>query len=355
MRQPPDHFEKPGASETAAHGGDGAAPRQNGERRKAYDQTPIFRAVIGMFQMRGNELSAEERTLLRRLLSDSAPHTEFAVRQEAARNLAADPNADHDLVMLLVKDQAAVAGPLLKQSPVLTAGDLLEMIADSPPAHQEAIAARPGLPGDVSAALARTENPDVIRVLLNNAGAAIPPLAFSTLAAAARHHAQLRAPLLNRPDLPGEVREALAEHTPDAETSAAALAAKLYEAGHLRASLLIGALREGKTALFEHALAQLTGVKAADLCPLLQDPAGFPLALAARAARLDRSAFSTVFVKYCLARGVSPQMNQTDIDRAMNVFRNLPQERARAELHHMARQAAGAPRKPSQGGRLIRM
>lgn len=306
--------------------------------RRLEDQTTVFCAVTGIFRKRGGELSPEKRRLLLRLLRQIRPETELSARRDLAQALAGDGNADSDLVRLLADDHIDVARPLLERSGTLTEDDLLRIAAERGPDYQRAIAARAGLSGEICAALAGSGEPEIIKALLANDRARLPAAAFTALAAAARQHPELRAPLRRRTDLPEQLaRELAAESARDAEKAAAALAAKLHRAGHLRASVLVGALRQRQVALFEHAFALLTGLPAGDLRRLLRDRSGLPLALAARAARMDRSAFSTVFVNYCEARCVSPRMEPADFARAMDVFRNLPQEGARAELHRLAR------------------
>jgi uncharacterized protein (DUF2336 family) len=316
------------------------------EQRRSEDQTAVFHAVTGIFRKRGGELSPEKRRLLLRLLRQIGPETDLAARRDLARALADDAEADRDLVRLLLDDHIEVARPLLEKSLVLTQGDLLRLLEERGSDFQRVLAARPGLPGEVCAVLAERGEPEVIKSLLANTRARISGHAFATLAQAARRHPELRGPLRKRADLPADLaRELAAESAREAEKAAAALAAKLHRAGHLRASVLVGALRQRQIALFEHAFALLTGLAVADLRRLLRDRSGFPLALAARAARMDRSAFSTVFVNYCEARGVSPRMDPADFACAMDVFRNLPQEGARAELHRLARRPKPAARR----------
>jgi uncharacterized protein (DUF2336 family) len=334
MTQTAEHYAHQSATGAASGARKDAAPGARPEE----DQTAVFRAVIRTFRKGGAMLDTEKRELLLRLLGRILPKVDLSARRELALALARDPRGDRGLISLILNDSIDVARPVLERSPALAARELLEIVDEKPSAFRRAIAARPGLPGEVCAALAETGDPAVIRTLLANGRARIPRSAFTAIASAARDHPELREALGKRSDLPaGIAGELSAGHAQDAEKAAAALAAKLDRAGHLRVSVLVGALRQKQTEFFEHAFALLTGLPIDDLRPLLRDRSGFPLALAARAARMDRSAFSTVFVNYCEARGVSPQMNEADLDRAMDVFRNLPQEGARAELHRLAR------------------
>ncbi|MFP3942645.1 MAG: DUF2336 domain-containing protein [Alphaproteobacteria bacterium] len=336
MTQTAEHFAPEGAIEGARDSGAAArAPRE------AEDQTTVFRTVTGILRKRGGSLHAEKRDLLLRLLRRIHSDVDLSTRRDLARALARDSGADRGLIQVLLDDHAEIACPVIERSPALTVSDLLRIVSGKSAEHCRAVATRPGLPGEVADALVQTGDPHVLRTLLRNRRTRLPRSVFGALAAAARRHPELREPLSGRPELPADLaRELSAETLQDAEKTAAALAAKLHRAGHLRASVLVGALRQKQIALFEHAFALLTGVPVAKLRNLLRDRCGFPLALAARAARMDRSAFSTVFVNYCEARGVSPRLGEADFARAMDVFRNLPQEGARAELHRLA----GIPR-----------
>lgn len=339
MTQTAEHF----APECAIEEDDTESGQTAGRLQPTEDQSTVFRTVTGILRKRGNALEPEKRELLLNLLRRILPKVDVSARRELARALAPDIAADRGLIRILLDDEADVARLLLERSPVLTVPDLLDVISRKSAEYHHAVAVRPGLPGEIAAALIRTGDPNVIGALLENRRARILRSSFPALAAAARRHPDLRRPLSTRPDLPADIaRELSTESAEAAEKKAAALAAKLHRAGHLRASVLVGALRQKQVALFEHAFALLTGVPAPKLTRLLRDRSGFPLALAARAARMDRSAFSTVFVNYCEARGDSPRMDEADFARAMDVFRNLPQEGARAELHRLA----GIPRPP---------
>jgi uncharacterized protein (DUF2336 family) len=163
------------------------------------------------------ELAAPEQTRLQRqtyetLLTLVADEVE-RVRSVVADTLKQMPNAPHALVLRLAQDPAVtVSEPVIRFSPLLTADDLLMLIASAPsPGTVAAVAGRPEISEAVSDAIAASADSAAIRALLSNTSAHIREATLDGLIAQAIDHTDWHEPLVRRPALsPGGAR-ALAE------------------------------------------------------------------------------------------------------------------------------------------------
>jgi uncharacterized protein (DUF2336 family) len=83
-------------------------------------------------------------------------------------------------------DEIAVAGPLLRQSKRLQAGDLIEIASTKSQAHLVAIGNRPDIDESVTDVLVERGDTEVARTIATNAGARFSPAGFSRLVTRAR-------------------------------------------------------------------------------------------------------------------------------------------------------------------------
>ncbi|MGH7123698.1 MAG: DUF2336 domain-containing protein, partial [Stellaceae bacterium] len=88
----------------------------------------------------------------------------------------------HDIVLSLARDEAQVARPILRTSPLLEDDDLVEIAREGTRAHRLAIAERDDLSAKAAQALCESRDPQVIEALLANESAALPePLLHAIL------------------------------------------------------------------------------------------------------------------------------------------------------------------------------
>jgi uncharacterized protein (DUF2336 family) len=238
-------------------------------------------------------LSPEERdqveTAITILLDDPAPE----VRGVIADILAASEQAPHHVILTLAKDQSAVAAIVAERSPLILDTELVDMVAMCDEVVQIAIARRPFLSRAVSAAICEVGTADACLALVSNGGARVPRFSLDRIIERHGDVPELRVTLLERDDLPIDVRqvlvsrlaaslrELLIEHewtTPERAEAAtreardrAMIAAafeapaddvpllveRLIGAGELTPSMLLRAVAGGQTLLFETALAAL--------------------------------------------------------------------------------------------------
>jgi uncharacterized protein (DUF2336 family) len=226
------------------------------------------------------------------LLDDPSP----LVRRALADVFASSQAAPAVIVHALAADQPDVAAPILQRSPLLHDSNLVDLVATAQPQSQAAIASRCLLARSVSAAIAEVGAAPACLALLENPDADIAVFSLDRIVERFGHLSAIREKLLERNDLPASTRQALLarlsqtlvgfvtarqwlspEHAQSAareacEKATIALAAEIAEdelgefVAYLRASeqltagFLLRALLSGNVALFEEALADLSGL-----------------------------------------------------------------------------------------------
>ena len=135
------------------------------------------------------------------------------VRAAIAEVLRDMPDAPRSLILRLAQDAATeVAEPVIRFSPLLSAEDLLALLAGAQgQAMASAIARRPGLTEPVSDAIAASSDSAAIGALLANRSAQIREATLDSLIARAAEHAEWHAPLVERPALTACAARALSE------------------------------------------------------------------------------------------------------------------------------------------------
>src|SRR5439155_950886 len=108
-------------------------------------------------------------------------------------------------------DEIAIAGPLLRRSPVIDEKMLLEIASEKGQGHLLAMAERPTLSSDLTDVIVARGERDVIRRAAGNAGAAFSSNGYSTLIKRAGQDGVLTIRLGQRDDLsPAQLKDLLA-------------------------------------------------------------------------------------------------------------------------------------------------
>ena len=241
------------------------------------------------------EIRREAEAALTALLDDPSP----LVRRVLAEAFASAVEAPYHCILALANDQPEIASLVLERSPVLTDEDILESAATGNEAVQAAIARRAKLSAGVSAALAEKACLEAVRALAENPSADVPEFSLRRMVERFGADACLREALLARPELPTCVRVdlvcagasaltsfvrdsgwlsgdraerlrreaseraiidiALATTGEEGLDGALELARHLRSTGRLTPALMLRALLSGERALFEAALAELSG------------------------------------------------------------------------------------------------
>jgi uncharacterized protein (DUF2336 family) len=235
------------------------------------------------------------------------------VRRALAEALAGASDAPHHIVLALASDQSEISSVVLARSPVLTDAELVDCAAIGDVHAQIALARRPRLGVSVAAALAEIGQREAVIALVGNLDADLSQQALFRIAERFGEDAETREALLMRPSLPAPLRcdlvaaaaKALSEFVAardwlsveraDRITKEAAeqgavrvahltsrdeisdLVRHLRQRGGLTIALLMRSLLSGDVALFENALAELSGLRRARIAGFVREPrsAGF--------------------------------------------------------------------------------
>jgi len=319
-----------------------------------------------------SDLSADDRweaeTALTAMLDDPAA----LVRRAMAETFANAPEAPRHLVVALAGDQSDVAALVLARSPVLTEADLVDCAALGDEPAQVAIARRPHVTPGLGAALAEIAGPAALVALVDNPGAEIPAFSFARMVERHGSDAALRGALLDRPDLPVEVRQAVgvalaqslasfvagcgwmsAERTERVAREArekatvamtgeaagadvARLVAHLRRTGQLTPALILRAVLSRSLAFAEAALADLTGLPISRVSGLIHDRRGGGLGPLYKRAGLPealRPAFDAAFAALREVgspdlRSAGAHLSRRMVERALTACAALPPDEA---------------------------
>ena len=130
------------------------------------------------------------------------PHTEITARVDLAERLSLLANAPRALVGQLAReDDIAIAGPLLRRSPVIDEQALVEIARAKSQDHLLAMTERPALSPALTDVMIGRGDRDVVRRTAKNAGAQFSPAGYSTLIQRASQDGVLTITVGQRDDL----------------------------------------------------------------------------------------------------------------------------------------------------------
>jgi uncharacterized protein (DUF2336 family) len=242
------------------------------------------------------ELSPAERrdaeAALTLALDDPAP----AIRRVLAQKLGASDRTPRPIVAALIEDLPDIASVVIANSPVVTDAALLDLLALGDPMTQIAISQRQLVSPNVCAAVAELASVEANIALIQNDGADMSLSSLNRLLDRFPGHSVLREVLLERCDLPVDIRMVLVNGVAEqltgfakdcgwlsdirasrlaqdcTESCAVAVATEaesdgmidlvrsLRSSGRLTPQLLLRSLLSGETRLLTASLAELSGV-----------------------------------------------------------------------------------------------
>ncbi len=163
------------------------------------------RRISELFLQGAANFGSDHVDLFDGVLTSLVPHTELAARADLAERLSLLVNAPRALVgQLAHEDEIAIAGPLLRRSPVLDEKILVEIASVKGQGHLLAMAERLALSPDLTDVMVRRGDRDVVRRAAGNAGAAFSTDGYSTLIKRAGQDGVLTLKLGQRDDLSSE-------------------------------------------------------------------------------------------------------------------------------------------------------
>jgi uncharacterized protein (DUF2336 family) len=342
--------------------------------RSQESREAVFRTISDLLLAPEALPSEHSRTLagdiLRRLLKE----IEKKMRWELAGRLAHRDDVPKDLVNDLAVDDIEIAYPVLAKSPLLTDFDLIEIIHNKAEAHQLAIARRESLSAEVSQALLDSDDNEVIKTLIGNAGAQLTHEMLEFLVEESKWQHAYQEPLVRREDLPAklarrlywwvaaplraylvdnfdidpeviddEIEQSVNQELSElarrraAPTKTQALVLKLQEQGGLDASFLLSALYHGETGLFEEGLIALTQLRPQLTRRLIHDPAGEGLAVVCRALSVDDETYVSIVSLTRHDGYAAREPSAEDKERIREMYRSISPKAARKVMRQWQR------------------
>ncbi|HEY0292745.1 MAG TPA: DUF2336 domain-containing protein [Hansschlegelia sp.] len=254
------------------------------------------------------DLEPEVRSGVADVLTCSLDDPALSVRCAIAETFASSPEAPHPIVLSLAQDAADVAEPVLLRSPLLSDRELVDLAAQSVPRAQIAIARRAEVSAPLAAAISEVAGARACEALLRNSGARMTRSAAARIAARHGDDGAVRDALLAHDGAGVELRLILmrsvaaalssfvtqcgwlgqdrARRTADeaCDRGALVIAAdavdaqgfvlKLAERGEFSPVFALRALLCGNLALFEAALAALSGQSSRRVAGFVRDFGG---------------------------------------------------------------------------------
>lgn len=258
--------------------------------------------------MSRSELEATDRSAAQEILRILAEDTAELVRRALAVTLRSSPLLPRDVALKLAQDVHSVALPVLSFSPVFTDTDLAILVAQSEPIRQIAVAKRAELSEMVTEALSEHAVEQAVQIACANDNAKFQSKSLSRVIERFPQSQTIQAAIIERSDLPIEITETLVHIVSEAlreqlvsrhglspeiaqsvatatreratlaiksrtaeEKDPASLARHLHQSGRLTPSFLLRALVRGRMSLFEHGIAELSGVPHARTWLMIHD------------------------------------------------------------------------------------
>jgi len=305
-------------------------------QRSLESRSKLAQIIADLFNNGASVLSERERALMCDILTKLVREVELDVRARLAEQLAENQNVPPHIMKELACDDILVAKPVLMRSDLLRDSDLIEIVHQRTTEHQLAIARRRKISAAVSDALVESGSDDVVRTLLENAGAEISQVTMEYLVEQSKRVDSFQEPLVRRHDLPNALAKrlylwvgaALRQHLVDGygldpstldsmveecalegakemakvrhaekgSNAARKLAREMREKGHLNAEVLLKVLRQGEIQLFEGMLSEWSGIPASALKRLVYQSGGQPLAILCKALGIDKPTFTSIFL-----------------------------------------------------------
>ena len=315
-------------------------------------------SITDLYAERGQRLKAREEEMIEEILDRLVRAFEIDLRKAMAERLAQRPKVPRSLILLLADDDIEVARPILRDSLLLAAADLVDIIQRHGEGHQLAIAERSALDESVSAALVETSNVVVVETLLRNPGAKLKTQTLEHLVAEARWVERYRAPLVQRRELTEDLArrlvglvsgvlrqyilktfeidpesldedlEAAAGQSLDAAITQAgqelrALPAQLSGLKRISPQLLIKILRKGDLPMFQSLFGELACISKDRLAYILAQPESRAFAVICRALDFAKPDYAVMLFMIRQLRGIDQRDDPRSIARMIEFYGEL--------------------------------
>ena len=320
-------------------------------------QKTFAKSISDVFLVHFPELTRRERRLMFEIVQQTVHQAEMDLRVKISETLAVADGVPRELAMLLANDEIEVAFPILSMSDALLDEDLIEIIHNRSVEHQMAVTNRPIVSEVVSEAIVKHGEEDVIRSLLLNPNSKISSTTVEYLVDESKRLTSLQEPILRREDLDpalsermyGWVSSALQQYILDnyeldpefvskavseaaaenkfetakkapKEASEKRLTDELEEHGQLDPETMVRILQDGDVRLFVAMFQRYTGLTDKMVLEMLHDRDGTGLAIACKAAHLEKPIFSSIYAHSYKANRNGIKIRRQEINKMLGRY-----------------------------------
>mgnify|MGYP003663178538 FL=1 len=281
--------------------------------------------------------------------------------------LASSEWAPHSAIRHFAFDEIDVACIVIRNSQRLTQQDMISLAEPGSIDPRRHLAGRANLGPAVTDVLAKPGEAIILRALANNATAQISESALDICLSVAKDHMKLREALARRHDLTADyatqlcimlpenwredlyrrfaldknyveglaVKAALSATSAGVDTEAAQAVDAAMKSGALTGNYALTALRAGKGAVFDHAVARLCNLTPAQWRVALAMGGVRAAAMACQACGLDRTDYPTVHRALQRDGRMHQQLEGDAMSAAANIFRMYGPEKAANALRQL--------------------
>ncbi|WP_374307367.1 DUF2336 domain-containing protein [Dongia sp.] len=342
----------------------------------ARDKSPVgrskmFALLARLFWRRGAIMKPKEKVMLAEILRLLRPKTLAEARMELAYEMAGSTLAEPELLRVFAEDEIEIASPVLFSGNRLEPSDLIAVIESKGVSHAATIATRKGPTIAVVDALARLEDPEILRRLLGDPEAPFSIPALSSAALVAMTDVPLQRLLAERRELPESIAEDMMTWADpeicetlntrflfDAMVAspqqpvygqkamplpeAPAPQATTEDGGEieLTPSSMISALRAGNLALFQAQVAHLANLRMGLVRKLINENGGDSIAFIARAIGLRRDEFAQIYLLMRKLRTKAGGIGAADLGQALDFFDRTEATQASSIIARWRRESA---------------
>ncbi len=322
----------------------------------------LLREITDVFMTTPDRFTSSEMQHFDVIMSRVTEQVETALRRELAEKLADVPNAPVGLLRQLARDEISVAEPVLKRSEVLTEEDLLGIIRQRGQEHMHAITKRREVPEKLTAELVARGDEEVLVSLAENQGAKFSDDSMEKIVGHARSMKSLQKPMTERFDLPPKLltkmyffvssalkkeilkrsdmldpalideavtanrKKILKTAVRDAKSEVTAAHQFVQEkasTNQINESLLKELMEMKRSTEFLLAFSHVVGIDTSTAQAILKDKTWESLAIACRAAGLERATFAKIVFGL-----QSDNVEQNKALRILDLYLKIPQEAA---------------------------
>jgi uncharacterized protein (DUF2336 family) len=342
----------------------------------ARDKSPegrskMFALLARLFWRRGAIMKPKEKVMLAEILRLLRPKTLAEKRMELAYEMAGSTLAEPELLKVFAEDAIEVASPVLFSGNRLEPSDLVAIIESKGLSHAAIIATRKGPTIAVVDALARLEDPEILRRLLADPEAPFSIPALSAAALVAMTDVPLQRLLAERRELPESIAEDMMTWA-DADVCETLNARFLFDAMvasaqqpvygqkavtlpeapapektsatedeiELTPNSMISALRAGNLALFQAQVAHMANLRMGLVRKLINENGGDSIAFIARAIGLRRDEFAQIYLLMRKLRTKSGGIGAADLGQALDFFDRTEAAQASSIIARWRRESA---------------